>query len=771
MLSMPTMAATTDVEQKFFDRVLDEREHKRVARGGAIEAAADNKARAALRRNAESDATLGNPDDPVAFLRIDTNQGDCYYVGRTGVSDQRNDRLVYAWKSELILKLRAATHDEPGDVTRHRKFQTRPLNQIESIDDVVLAELAERVASLVAGDVELLQEDTFLQQALGRERSTDMQQIVETIQAAQSSLIGAPADQLLIIQGGPGTGKTAVALHRVSSILYNNRESISPEDVLVVGPNPTFTRYISRVLPELGDERVHQTDIGKLMGASVSVGFKEPPEAARLKGDARMAELISKALIQRIAVPDATVSFSVSGVQWKVDLEVHALRALVEPLESDPYNVGRQRFRTALESLIATYARRRAKGDGARLRTSTNLVPVQAEIEAMAERVWPRLSPQAFLRDLFGSVERLLSAASGTLDAEEVSLLRRQAAPRMPDQQWSKEDLVLLDQASFEMAGDSQTYAHIVVDEAQDLSPMQLLALRRRSRTGAMTVVGDVAQSTGYWARDTWDDVIGHLASPLPRQTAQLEYGYRVPRSVMELAARLLPTSAPGIEAPTVVRDVDPGPQYSSPADGTRLGDAVLEVVQRHSAKGLFVGVVCPDGRRDDVEGAFREADIAWKDADQGGLGTAINVVSPVAAKGLEFDAVVVVDPQMIVDAGPQGERMLYIALTRTTRYLDVVHLAGELPSVLGRTGTAPVDPVASDAPSDGGETETTAPRARTTPNPGASSSASSASPMRARTVAFMAENILELLNESAPRHLWAEVLSAASQKVDERGD
>lgn len=784
-LTLPRWDATREDEQTFFEAVREVREAARESRALAYQSAANPKDRARLKANAEADATLGGPDEAVAFLRLDLEDGDTYYVGEHGVSDEDSERLVLSWRAPVVLRLRGASHQDRRGVARQRNFHTEPVNTIREIDDVVLAELARQVAELGASDATLMAADAFLQDQLGRARSPEMQTIVRTIQAAQADVIAAPHDTLLVVQGGPGTGKTAIALHRVAALLFGPLRDVTDNEVLVVGPNATFLKYISRVLPELGEENVVQRDIGRLMATPVTPEIVEHSAAARLKGDARMVEVLARALTQRIRPLQDHVELALEGVSWRVRVTSEDVAEILDEVDTTPYSVGRARFRELLESKVAIKVRRRQKADGRLSHQDGTPRPRAADVEALVERVWPQLTPAAFLRDLFGSVERLLAAAGATLSADEVRLLRRQSSARLSEQQWSKEDLPLLDHVAMEMTGETETYVHIVVDEVQDLSPMQLLALRRRSRDGAMTLVGDIAQSTGHWARDSWSDVVDLLASPRPMHRVDLEYGYRVPRAVMDLAARLLPQAAPGVAAPTVVRDVEDAAHLHPVTKPDEQFVRAVEVVREHSSKGLFVGVVCPDDGRSRLEDAFRAARIQWNDADKGGLASAINVVSPGASKGLEFDAVVVIDPELIVQAGPHGLRMLYIALTRTTSYLDVVHVVGRLPRLLddGDEGVAPPS-AGADLLEPGPEVPPTAPVQQPAEHQAGSSAAgpnmdgdvsrraerqrtrSAGGSVRQRTVALNAEHVLELLAEVAPEHLWEEILAEASARV-----
>lgn len=773
MLVAPSFDASRDDEQKYFDDVYEIRESKRAKRKEQYNAAGDNKARARLKAESESDETLGKPTDAVAWLRVDTTSGEHFYVGNVTIAEY-GDGLVYSWKAPLITKLRSATHDNPGDVVRHRRFQTHKVNEIREIDDVVLAELARRVEELDGDDVAVVETDEMLQEVLAAGRGTDMRQIVETIQAAQSVLIGSDPHQLLVVQGGPGTGKTAVALHRLSVILFNDR-NLKVDDVLVVGPNRTFARYIERVLPQLGDEGVTVSDLDRLFGSRIAVSVREEPASARLKGDLRMVDIVRRGLRDRVRVPEDGLTFSVAGAPWRVTVAAPALQGAVDRLSGEPYTTGRQTYRNQLTNLVVAEIRAQMDADGERIRGDLATRVDGSEIDNAMERVWPRLSAPAFLRDLFGSLERLVSAAGSTLTADETQLLRRPASQRMADQPWSREDVVLVDEVEHQLGDSLATYSHIVVDEAQDLSPMQIRAVSRRSRNGAMTLVGDIAQSTGAWMRDSWADVLDLVDTTLPKGVQQLEFGYRVPRSVMELAAELLPIMAPGIVSPRAVREVEPGPRFVEVDDTDDLAARAVDLVREHSAKGLFVGVVVSDVLRGAVADRLTRQGIVWQDADTGSLGASINLMSPAAAKGLEFDAVVVVDPQGIVDAGAEGYRLLYVAMTRTTRYLDVVHDTGRLPAPYGSPAEASVEPVtpAGAAPvrvepvtvGSVSMVETVAGEAAPTAAK-ATAPASSLSPRQQAVVDREVEEIVGRLEDTVPPKLWQAVLDEARQRL-----
>jgi hypothetical protein len=331
--------------------------------------------------------------------------------------------------------------------------------------------------------------------------------------------------------------------------------------------------------------------------------------------------------------------------------------------------------RTQLRGHILQAARRRSPVIG---EVDPEALFDPASVEAELDKVWPKLSPQQFIRELYGSKERLKLAGA---NASQVNALHRPAKSRIGDEPWTSADLAVLDQAIHAIQGVEISYGHIVVDEAQDLSIMQLKAIRRRSRTGSMTIVGDIAQSTSAYARHNWDQVLKELSSKLPANSKTLEIGYRVPKQVFHVAERVLGLAAPEIGAPDVLRDVPEPPRWFI-AEQKSLGTKVVDAVQEHSAKGLFVGVIASAEIWPVLRESFKSRGSKWSESADGGLSQGINLVTPEDSKGLEFDAVVVVDPQRILNE-TQGARLLYVALTRTVHFLDVVMPEGKIPNIL----------------------------------------------------------------------------------------
>lgn len=639
-------------EQAYFDAAAKHRDRRLAVLADAPAAAAHPAAGAHLKRYASAAAEAAErAGSAVAFGRIDGESGESLYVGRQLIRDDRSEVLVVNWQAPAAAPYYEATPAKPCGLKRRRTFECDG-NTIRHYSDVVFTAQPSPV-------------DEFLLRELARGRTGELRDIVATIQAAQYDIIRAPIEQVLVIEGGPGTGKTAVALHRVSWLLFHHRDRLAAHDVLIVGPHPTFIRYIGGVLPGLGDAEVELRHIDQL-APSVRAGRAEPAPVSRLKGEARMAGLLERALAARIGEPEPAERLLVGGRFVTVPgAEIAAALAGCRAAKL-PYSEGRRMLRERLAGLI------RARGGDA--------AAAAEALGNLVERLWPQQSAAGFLRDLFASRRRLAAAAGDAFTPEEVAALRRPGADRVSEEIWSAADLPLLDEVESLLNGAARRYAHVVVDEAQDLSPMQLRAIARRCATGSLTVVGDLAQSTGPWARDSWQEVTSHLPAEHPVTVAALRYGYRVPRQVYQLAAELLPVAAPGVSPPTVVRDGPAAPEIHQVPLAERAG-RVVSVAAGHAAEGEFVGIVCPQRCRREIEAALDAVtDVEWSSAERGELGTAINLVSPQEAKGLEFDAVVVVEPEAIVAEDERGHRLLYVALTRTTRRLDIVCVGEPVP-------------------------------------------------------------------------------------------
>ncbi|MGH1492518.1 MAG: HelD family protein [Acidimicrobiales bacterium] len=616
-----------------------------------------------LKRREEA---LAGGKGPLCFGRIDTDDDERWYVGRRHVEDEESKPVVVDWRAPVSAAFYRATAVDPCGLDFRRRFSVID-GEIVSIFDEDLSDPESLGASGLP--------DPLLAE-LERSRTGQMRDIVSTIAAEQDEIIRAPLEELLIVQGGPGTGKTAVGLHRAAFLLFQHREALTDKEVLVLGPNPLFLRYIAEVLPSLGETSVRQATLSGLLSAKYRVRAEEQPEVARLKGDQRMAAVIEAAIRARVNVPEdgLEVRSGLAVVRFtKADLETMAKTVLSRRL---PTNQGRDVFR---QMVIAESWRRhaaRTEGDGGTEPVFVSAIRSDKGFKAAIDKMWPNLTAPVVIRGLFSSGRRLAVAADGILSTEEQAMLKRTSAKKVPDEAWTESDIPLLDEAAARIVGVPARYGHVVVDEAQDLSAMGLRLVGRRAAEGSMTILGDLAQATTPQAVGSWEAAVDCLTETSPdvavRHT-ELTVGYRVPAAILDVANRLLPFAAPTVTPARSVRDSgDPPLILETPADG--IADAVASEVTALRERTTSVAVVALAETLDVIEARFADT-IPVDRVGRAGLpgGDAVALVEPQAVKGLEFDAVVVVEPAAIVELD-SGLRHLYVSLTRAVQHLGIVH-------------------------------------------------------------------------------------------------
>ena len=518
---------------------------------------------------------------------------------------------------------------------------------------------------------------------LERAREPRMHDIVATIVADQYRMIEAPREGVFVIQGGPGTGKTAVALHRAVYLIRNNEDL---GKVLVVGPNVAFMAYIGHVLPGLGETAVDQVVVDRLAETGeAQVREADEPELAALKGDARMATILARALRQRVRPADDDFSIRVEGVN--VRLTAHEVNeAMAEHVERDlRYMDQRTRFRDALRAEVErqvqeTFARRQR-------RRSVDREGLQRQLNNdnnwmnWLERLWPTMSAAQLVHEVLTIEQRLVAAAAGELTDAEVSLLIRKNVRTVGVHPWTPADMPLIDEAQEMVQGGRSKYGYVIVDEAQDLTPMQLRMVARRSSTADLTLVGDIAQATGPVRHRSWDQIVEHLPTERGITRDELTIGYRVPRSIMDLANLLLPQVAPELTPTEPVREAKIDPQFH-PTEGGSLAEIVAEIVVDLDDGERSVGVIAPARHITDVRGGLAAWGIQVGDISTDQLERRVTLLSSAEAKGLEFDRVVLVEPWDVVVGSDSGWSELYVALSRATQQLDIVH-ARPLPAPL----------------------------------------------------------------------------------------
>ena len=579
------------------------------------------------------------------------------YVGRRWVHDDEREPLVVNWQAPAARPFYTATPSDPQRVMQRRRYRTDG-RRITDISDESLDGTAVEGAAVA----------DFLLEELERRREGRMREIVATIQSDQYRLITAEPEGALVVQGGPGTGKTAVGLHRASWLLYTHREQL--RRVLVVGPNPTFMDYVSHVLPALGEEAVEQRAVSELLdGAEVT--REEALDVARLKADIRLGEVVQRAV--ELAVQPAPEELVLYADGVFVSVKEHQVRELLDEALGAGLALtqARERFRMALQrrfyerygELLGSLALRSFEDVERELRRNGFLTK-------FLDRVLGLPRADKLVARLLTSPSALAEAAAGILDRDEQNLLLRDRPRRASELRWSQHDLPLLDVARTLIDGPPRAYGHVIVDEAQDLSPMQLLAVSRRTLDGSLTILGDVAQATGPVVYRRWEELEPFLPDEAELTIEELRHAYRVPGEIMDFALPLLDLIAPEVERPLAYRQGGDPPRIVPVAEDDLLGAALREAAELDG----LLAVIAPRSLADSPPrgDAFDEISVP--------------VLTPRVAKGLEFDHVVVVEPALIVEeGGDSGLRELYVALTRPTKTLAVVH-ARPLPEGLGVT-------------------------------------------------------------------------------------
>ncbi len=607
----------------------------------------------------------------LCFGRIDETGGPVWYIGRRHVEDELAEPVVVEWRAPVAAPYYQATLTSPQGLNRRRQFVADGSTLLSMADDWFAGADSAGVDTRVRGRDALLAE-------LDRRRTGEMLDIVATIQVEQDAIIRAPQPGIIAVQGGPGTGKTAVGLHRAAFLLYGN-DALARSGVLVIGPNRTFLKYIAAVLPSLGEEAVIQTTLADLV-PEVRVRSEDTQTAQRVKGDARMAAVLARALEQRRQPLTEDLDLWIGAVH----LGLAAARAneLAEAVAARrlAYSSGRETLREQLiRAIYDRYIERAGRLTAPEFATVARSLRSHKVFQAGVDRMWPSISPSALTRELLTNRAALERASNGILTTDEQTAIHRRASRKLDDERWTEADGPLVDEAKELILGQSRTYGHAVVDEGQDLSPMQLRMLGRRCPAGSMTLLGDLAQGIGVWAHDDWADLLAHLPAPDGARLEVLSLGYRAPAQVLDLASRLLPVAAPQVAPTESIRPGRTEPEIVAVPGGAGASDDELAAAAANEAArlvnaGLSVAVIVPTALVAAAAAALDRLTIDWAPATEAGLDHRIVLLPAPAAKGLEFDAVIVVEPAAVIDDAPRGLRLLYVAMTRPTQHLSIVH-------------------------------------------------------------------------------------------------
>lgn len=598
-------------------------------------------------------ALADHPDTPLFFGRLDRSADDdlphTIHVGRRHVHDGQGRPLVIDWRAPVSRAFYQAGPAEPMNVALRRRFGYQG-GELTAYEDEHLAK------------GEPLGTSKILTDEIERPRTGPMRDIVATIQPDQDEIVRGDLARTICVQGAPGTGKTAVGLHRAAYLLFTHRERLSRSGVLIVGPNRAFLSYISAVLPALGEVKVDQATVADLLGAA---DLDEDAETAAIKGDARMAAVLRRALWAHIVKPAEGIVYPRGANRYRVP--DHEVREIVASLRGTTrYGPGRTALAQRLAHAVLVRMERRGEAPDDRVQDA---VARSKPVKRFLDQVWPKVTPQQVLFRLYSDPGFLAAAARNDLtEAERERLLWRKPYRSVRSAKWTAADAALLDELA-DLIERTPSLGHVVLDEAQDLSAMQLRAIGRRCRTGSATVLGDLAQGTTPWSARSWQDVLAHLGVA-EGEVTELTLGFRVPREVLDYAARLLPDVAPGLAAP---RSLRPGPGSLTVRPAPALAEALPDAVAAALAREGSIGVIAADAAVPAVRAALHGVPHEVLDPDSPGEHR-LMIVPATLAKGLEYDHVIVVEPADIAEAEPRGLARLYVVLTRAVTSLTVLH-------------------------------------------------------------------------------------------------
>ncbi|GAA2426422.1 HelD family protein [Streptomyces mauvecolor] len=591
-------------------------------------------------------------------------EGEQFYIGRRHVHDADGDPMVIDWRAPVSQPFYRASKKDPMDIGLRRRFGYTG-GDLTAYEDEHLTDPTEAATT-----------SKLLQAEIERPRVGPMRDIVATIQPEQDEIVRSGLSGSVCVQGGPGTGKTAVGLHRVAYLLYAHRERLARTGTLVIGPNKSFLHYIEQVLPALGELEVKQATVDDLVTAGVEVRGTDEAESAVVKGDARMAEVLRRAVWSHVTPPTEPLVVVRGSRRWRVP--AYELAEIVEELRDRDIRYGAAR--EALPQRIAhtVLVRMEQAGEAPDDRVQ-DAVARNTAVKAAVKEIWPPVDPAKLVLRLLNDPDFLAEHAEGILTAEEQkTILFPKPARSVKSAKWTAADAVLIDEAS-DLVARTHSLGHVVLDEAQDLSPMQYRAVGRRCTTGSATVLGDLAQGTTPWATASWAEALRHLGKG-EAVIEELTAGFRVPREVITYASKLLPSISPGLAAVESVRETPGSLDVRESRESTGLdADVVAACVESLAHEGS-IGLIAADARIPVLAAALEAAGLPYLDpGEETTAESRLTLVPASLAKGLEYDYVVLDEPAAVVDGEPDertGLRRLYVALTRAVSGLTVVHTA-----------------------------------------------------------------------------------------------
>jgi DNA helicase IV len=633
-----------------------------------------------------------DPTVPLFFGRLDydaslgAERDETLYIGRRHVTGETGgEPMVIDWRAGMSRPFYQASPAQPMGVRLRRRFGFSH-GQLTAYEDEDLT------------GPEAAAHSDIMESEIERPRTGPMRDIVATIQPEQDNIVRAGLNQSLCVQGAPGTGKTAIGLHRAAYLLYAYRDQLARSGVLVVGPNDSFLSYIADVLPALGEIDAVQTTVTSLacQANGVAVRGLDSVPAALIKGDPRMAQVVHRAVWSHLGTPTFPLVVPRGAYQWRVGAYLAA--QVVDELRQRGVRYGAGRAMLSQRLAHQVLLRMEAGGDSPDDRVQ-DAVARSRPVRAYVDAIWPALHPVKLIMKLVTDAEFLAAASDGILNPEEQQLIMmRHPARSIGAARWSLADVILIDEAA-DLLQRTPSRGHVIVDEAQDLSPMMLRAVGRRASTGSVTVLGDLAQATTPWATRSWPESLTHLGHP-DAEIEELVSGFRVPGAVIDFAARLLPQIAPALKPPHSIRrhrgelDLRPNARI-----GEELVNAITEATRHEGTLGVIVADAAVPGVRKMLERRGMSYALLGEDPEIFDARTEVRsletevaahpnpiLVPATLAKGLEFDHVVLLEPADIVAGETDrvtGLRRLYVCLTRAVTSLVVVY-ATELPDLLG---------------------------------------------------------------------------------------
>ncbi|MFD3503813.1 HelD family protein [Streptomyces sp. NPDC058678] len=595
-------------------------------------------------------------------------EGERFYIGRRHVHDHDGDPMVIDWRAPVSQPFYRASKKAPMDIALRRRFGYTG-GDLTAYEDEHLSDPAEAAAAT----------SKLLQQEIERPRVGPMRDIVATIQPEQDEIVRSGLGGTVCVQGGPGTGKTAVGLHRVAYLLYAHRERLARTGTLVIGPNSSFLHYIEQVLPALGELAVQQATVDDLVSRTAEVRGTDDAAAAVIKGDARMAEVLRRAVYAHVSMPAEPVVVVRGSRRWRVP--AYELEVIVRELLDRDIRYGAAREALPQRIAHAVLVQMEHSGEAPDDRVQ-DAVARNSAVKAAVKAIWPPVDPAKLVLRLLTDADFLAVHAEGVLtEDEQKTILWAKPVRSVKSAKWAPADAVLIDEAN-DLIQRTHSLGHVVLDEAQDLSPMQYRAVGRRCTTGSATVLGDLAQGTTPWATRSWDEALAHLGKT-DGVIEELTAGFRVPTDVITYASRLLPHIAPGLTPVASVRE-NPGFFDVRAISGTAEVIAACEELLRREGS---TGLIAADARIPALAEALAEAGIGClAPGEETTAETRLTLVPASLAKGLEYDYVVLDEPRAVVDGEPDertGLRRLYVSLTRAVSGLIVTH-AAPLPAQLG---------------------------------------------------------------------------------------